>query len=47
MAGNTSLRATKVLVGNGIAAESLNGGITGLPEGMMMSPGQLVRPATD
>lgn len=47
MAGNTSLRATKVLVGNGIAAESLNGGITGLPEGMTMSPGQLVKAATD
>ena len=47
MAGNTSLMATKVLVGNGIAAESLTGGITGLPESMMMSPGQLVKAATD
>ena len=47
MAGNTSLMATKVLVGNGIAAESLSGGITGLPESMMMSPGQLVKVATD
>lgn len=47
MAGNTSLMATKVLAGNGIAAESLNGGITGLPEGMMRNPGELVRLATE
>ncbi len=47
MAGNTSLMATKILAGNGIATESLNGGITGLPEGMMRHPGQLVRVATE
>ena len=47
MAGNTSLMATKVLAGNGMAAESLNGGITGLPESMMRNPGQLVKMATE
>lgn len=47
MAGNTSLMATKVLTGNGITAESLNGGITGLPESMMRNPGELVRMATE
>ena len=33
MAGNTSLMATKVLASKGIMTESLNGGITNLPEG--------------
>lgn len=47
MAGNTSLMTTKILAGNGITTESLNGGITGLPESMMKSPGQLVKVATD
>lgn len=47
MAGNTSLMATKVLAGNGITTESLNGGITGLPEGMMKNPGRLVKTATE
>ena len=47
MAGNTSLMATKVLAGNGITTESLDGGITGLPESMAKSPGQLVKVATE
>ncbi len=47
MAGNTSLMTTKMLAGNGITTESLNGGITGLPESMMKSPGQIVKVATD
>ena len=33
MAGNTSLMATQVLASKGIVTESLNGGITNLPEG--------------
>ena len=32
MAGNTSLMAVKVLAGKGIVTESLNGGITNLPQ---------------
>ena len=47
MAGNTSLMATKVLAEKGIIVESLSGGITGLPEGMMRNPGELVRVATE
>jgi len=47
MAGNTSFMATKVLARSGIAAESLNGGITGLPEGRMQNPGALVQVARE
>lgn len=47
MAGNTSLMTTKVLASNGITTESLNGGITGLPESMTKSPGRLVKMAVE
>ena len=47
MAGNTSLMASKVLAKNGIAAQSLNGGITGLPEGAGRNPGEFIRVATE
>ena len=47
MAGNTSLMAVNILAGKGIVAESLNGGITNLPDGMGVNPGRLVRVATE
>ena len=47
MAGNTSLMASKVLAKNGMAAQSLNGGITGLPEGRGKNPGQFIQMATE
>lgn len=46
MAGNTSLAAANLLAKHGVAAESLNGGITGLP-GADTSPGEFVRVATE
>ena len=46
MAGNTSLMASKVLAKNGITAQSLNGGITNLPESRGKYPGEFIRPAT-
>ncbi len=47
MAGNTSLMAAKVLASKGIVAESLNGGITELPEGKGRQLGELIRQATE
>ena len=47
MAGNTSLSAAKVLAGKGIAVQSLDGGITGLPEGADKPPGVYVEPASE
>lgn len=47
MAGNTSLMAVNVLADSGIVAESLDGGITGLPEGIGKSPGEYVKAATE
>lgn len=47
MAGNTSLRTAQVLASKGIVAQSLNGGITDLPEGRGKSPGQYVRAARE
>ena len=47
MAGNTSLMASKVLAKSGIAAQSLNGGITGLPESIGRNPGEFIRVATE
>ena len=47
MAGKTSLMATKVLKKNGIAAQSLIGGILDLPEGRNRNPGELVGMATE
>ncbi|HEV2138427.1 MAG TPA: pyridoxal-phosphate dependent enzyme [Nitrososphaerales archaeon] len=45
MAGNTSLMLAKVLERSGVAAESLVGGITGLPESRGKQPFQLVEMA--
>lgn len=47
MAGNTSLMATKLLAGKGMAVESLNGGITNLPEGQGRNPGEYVEMARE
>lgn len=47
MAGNTSLMATKVLATKGIVTESLNGGITELPEGKNTDPSKFVKVATE
>ena len=47
MAGNTSLMATKVLANKGIVTESLNGGITNLPEGQNKNPGEYIQIARD
>ena len=47
MAGQTSLMAAKVLAGNGIASESLIGGISELPEGKTRNLGELIRQATE
>ncbi|NMI82240.1 pyridoxal-phosphate dependent enzyme [Marine Group I thaumarchaeote] len=47
MAGNTSLMATKVLAAKGIVTESLNGGITELPEGKNTDPSKFIKVATE
>ena len=47
MAGNTSLRTAQVLAGKGIVTQSLNGGITNLPESMGKSPGQYIQMAKE
>ena len=47
MAGNTSMAAAGVLAGSGMAADSLEGGITGLPAGAGRSPGEYVRAAAE
>lgn len=47
MAGNTSMAAAGVLASKGVAADSLEGGITGLPAGMGRSPGEYVRTASE
>ncbi len=47
MAGNTSLMATKVLAAKGIVTESLNGGITELPEVKNSDPSKFIKVATD
>ena len=47
MAGNTSLMATKVLANKGIITESLNGGITNLPEGKGKNPGEYIQIARE
>ena len=47
MAGNTSLMATKVLANKGIITESLNGGITNLPEGQGKNPGEYIQIARE
>ncbi len=45
MAGNTSFMAAQVLASKGIVTQSLNGGITDLPEGRGKNPGQYIRAA--
>jgi cysteine synthase/rhodanese-related sulfurtransferase len=47
MAGNTSLMAVKVLAGKGIVAESLDGGITALPQGKGRQLSELIRETTE
>ena len=47
MAGNTSLMAVNVLASKGIITESLNGGITNLPEGKGKNPGEYIKIATE
>ena len=47
MAGNTSMAAAGVLAGRGMAADSLEGGITGLPAGAGRSPGEYVEAAAE
>ena len=47
MAGNTSMAAAGVLAGGGVAADSLEGGITGLPAGAGRNPGEYVRAAAE
>jgi len=47
MAGNTSLRAVKVLADKGIVTESLVGGITELPEAKTKPIPELIKAATE
>lgn len=47
MAGNTSLMAANVLASKGVVAESLNGGITELPEGKTKQLSELIKMATE
>lgn len=47
MAGNTSLMAANVLASKGIITESLNGGITNLPEGKSKNPVEYIKIATE
>lgn len=47
MAGNTSLMTAQVLADKGIVTQSLDGGITGLPEGRSTSPGQYIQVASE
>jgi len=47
MAGNTSLMTAQVLASKGIVTESLNGGITNLPEVIGKNPGEFIKAATE
>lgn len=47
MAGNTSLMAAQVLSSKGRTVQSLNGGITNLPEGRARHPGEYVQAARE
>lgn len=47
MAGNTSLMTAQVLAGRGVLTQSLNGGITGLPEGRGKNPGEYIQAARE
>ena len=47
MAGNTSLMTAQVLASKGIVTQSLNGGITYLPEGRGKNPGEYIQIARE
>jgi cysteine synthase A len=47
MAGNTSLMAVKVLESKGVVTQSLNGGISELPEAKTKSIPELIKVATE
>ncbi|HSA76405.1 MAG TPA: pyridoxal-phosphate dependent enzyme [Nitrosarchaeum sp.] len=47
MAGNTSLMTAQVLASKGIITQSLNGGITNLPEGRGRNPSEFIKAATE
>jgi cysteine synthase len=47
MAGNTSLMTAQVLASKGITTQSLNGGITDLPEGRGKNPGEYIQIARE
>lgn len=47
MAGNTSLMTAQVLASKGIITQSLNGGITDLPEGRGKNPGEYIQIARE
>ena len=47
MAGNTSLMTAQVLASKGIVTQSLNGGITNLPEGRGKNPGEYIQIAKE
>jgi hypothetical protein len=47
MAGNTSLMTAQVLANKGIVTQSLNGGITNLPEGRGKNPGEFIKVAIE
>ncbi len=47
MAGNTSAMAAQVLASKGVSVQSLNGGITNLPEGRDKNPGQYIQIARE
>ena len=47
MAGNTSLMTAQLLASKGIVTESLNGGITNLPDGQGKNPGEYIQIARE
>jgi len=47
MAGNTSFMTAQVLASKGIVTQSLNGGITNLPEGQGKNPGEYIQVARE
>jgi len=47
MAGNTSLMAVNILASKGVITQSLNGGITNLPEGRGRNLGELIKAAIE
>ena len=47
MAGNTSFMTAQVLANKGIVTQSLNGGITDLPEGRGKNPGEYIQAARE